>query len=110
MSDDDTREQGVEFGEFEETMEEIDYPIDNDDLLDQYGEAELELSGEPTTLSSVLEPIQDDDQTYESEDDLETMIMNMVGDDAVGREGYSDRGGSAETEDTDEESDDQESF
>ncbi|MDL5362040.1 hypothetical protein [Halalkalicoccus sp. NIPERK01] len=110
MSDDDSREQGVEFGEFEETMEEIDYPIDNDELLEQYGDAELELSGEPTTLSEVLEPVQDEEQTYESEEDLETMIMNMVGDDAVGREGYSDRGGSAESEGMDEERDGQESF
>lgn len=110
MSDDDSREQGVEFGEFEQTMEEIDYPIDNEELLEQYGDAELELSGEPTTLSEVLEPVQDDEQTYENEEDLETMIMNMVGDDAVGREGYSDRGGSAESEEVDEERDGQESF
>lgn len=110
MSDDDTREQGVEFGEFEETMGEIDYPIDQSEVLDQYGDAELELSGEPTTLSEVLEPVQDNEQTYESEEDLETMIMNMVGDDAVGREGYSDRGGSAETEEVDEGGDEQESF
>lgn len=110
MSDDDSREQGVEFGKFEQTMEEIDYPIDNEELLEQYGDAELELSGEPTTLSEVLEPVQDDEQTYENEEDLETMIMNMVGDDAVGREGYSDRGGSAESEEADEERDGQESF
>ncbi|WP_122087985.1 DUF5789 family protein [Halalkalicoccus subterraneus] len=110
MSDDDSREQGVEFGEFEETMEEIDYPIDNDELLEQHGDDELELSGEPTTLSEVLDPIQDDEQTYETEEDLETMVMNMVGDDAVGREGYSDRGGSAESENMEEERDEQESF
>lgn len=110
MSDDDSREQGVEFGEFEETMETLDYPIDHDELLDEHGDAELELSGEPTTLAEVLDPVQDDAQTYENEEDLETMIMNMVGDDAVGREGYSDRGGSAETEEADEERDEQESF
>jgi hypothetical protein len=110
MSDDDSREQGVEFGEFEETMESLDYPIDHDELLDEHGDDELELSGETTTLSEVLEPVQDDDQTYETEEDLETMIMNMVGDDAVGREGYSDRGGSAESEGMDEGRDEQESF
>ena len=92
MSEDDTREQGVEFGEFEGTMESLDYPIDNDELLDQHGDAELELPNGTATLSEVLDPLQDDEQTYESEEDLETMILNMVGDDAVGREGYSDRG------------------
>lgn len=106
MSDDDTREQGVEFGEFEETMENLDYPIDNDELLDQHGDAELELPDGTATLSEVLDPLQDDEQTYESEEDLETMIMNMVGDDAVGREGYSDRGDEAQQAEDDE----QESF
>jgi hypothetical protein len=104
MSEDDTREQGVEFGEFEETMETLDYPIDNDELLDQHGNAELELPEGTTTLSAVLEPIQDDEQTYENEDDLETMIMNMVGDDAVGREGYSDRGDEPQEGDDNQES------
>lgn len=110
MDDDESREQGVEFGEFEETMEEIDYPIDNDELIEQHGDEELELSGESTTLEEVLAPLQDNDQTYEDAGDLETMVMNMVGDDAVGREGYSDRGGSAESEDMEEERSDQESF
>ncbi|MCL7417924.1 MAG: hypothetical protein M8354_08815, partial [Halalkalicoccus sp.] len=70
MSDDDSREQGVEFGEFEETMESLDYPIDHDELLDEHGDAELELSGESTTLAEVLDPVQDDEQTYETEEDL----------------------------------------
>ncbi len=104
MSDDDTREQGVEFGEFEETMENLDYPIDNDELLDQHGDAELELPDGTATLSEVLDPLQDDEQTYESEEDLETMIMNMVGDDAVGREGYSDRGDEPQEGDDEQES------
>ncbi|WP_336362685.1 DUF5789 family protein [Halalkalicoccus salilacus] len=105
MDDDESREQGVEFGEFEETMEEIDYPIDHDELVEQHGDAELELSGETTTLEEVLSPLEDNDQTYQDAGSLETMVMNMVSDEAIGREGYSDRGDEAQgAEDAEQES------
>ncbi|MFC6905068.1 DUF5789 family protein [Halalkalicoccus tibetensis] len=104
MGEDESREQGVEFGEFEETMEEeIDYPIDNDDLIEQYGDAEFQLSEETTTLEEILAPLQDNDQTYQDAGDLETMIMNFVGDEAIGRKNYSDRTPPAAGEDRQEE-------
>lgn len=106
LSEDETREQGVEFGEFEGTMEEIDYPVDHDDLVEQYGNEELELPDGDTTVEEILAPLQDEEQTYQDADELETMVMNMVGDDAIGREGYSDRGDEAQQA----EDDDQESF
>lgn len=106
MDGDETREQGVEFGEFEKTMEEIDYPIDHEEVVEQHGDAELGLPDGETTLEEVLAPLEDDQQTYEDAGELETMIMNMVGDDAVGREGYSDRGDEAQQAEEDE----QESF
>jgi hypothetical protein len=102
MSEDDTREQGIEFGEFEGTMEEIDYPIDHEELVEQHGDAELELPDGETTLEEILAPLEDDQQTYQDADELETMIMNMVGDDAVGREGYSDRGDEEQMAEDDE--------
>jgi hypothetical protein len=105
MSDqNENREQGVEFGEFGETMETLDYPVGHDELIADHGDAELELPNGATSLSSVLEPLQDEDQTYRDADELETMILNMVGDDAVGREGYSDRGVSNESNRDDEDS------
>lgn len=102
MSENDSREQGVEFGEFEGTMEEIDYPVDNDELLDQYGDEQLELPDGTATLSEVLEGA--GEQTYEDEGELETMIMNMVGDEAVGRQQYSDRGDEPQEGDDEQES------
>ena len=88
---DETRQQGVEFGEFGDEMESLSYPIDNDELLAEHGDAELELQNDTTTLDAVLGPLRDDDQTYHDAEELETMIMNMVGDDAIGRKNYSDR-------------------
>lgn len=106
MDGDESREQGVEFGGFEDTMEEeIDYPIDNDELIEQYGDAEFQMSEETTTLEEILSPLEEQDQTqtYEDAGDLETMIMNMVGDEAIGRKNYSDRTPPATGEDRDEE-------
>ncbi|HET7323343.1 MAG TPA: DUF5789 family protein [Halococcus sp.] len=87
----DTRQQGIEFGEFGETMDSLEYPIDHADLIEQHGDAELELPNGTSTLAEVLEPLQDEDQTYQDRDELETMILNMVGDEAIGRKNYSDR-------------------
>ena len=104
MDGDDSREQGVEFGGFEETMEdEIDYPIDHDELIEQHGDAEFQVSEETTTLEEILSPLEDNDQTYQDAGSLETMIMNMVGDEAIGRKNYSDRTPPAAGEDQQEE-------
>jgi hypothetical protein len=95
---DETREQGVEFGEFEETMESMDYPVDHETVIERHGDTELELPNGTTTVAAVLDPLQDQEQTYQDADELRLMIKNMVGDDAVGREGQSDRGASTETD------------
>jgi hypothetical protein len=95
----DTREQGVEFGELEETMVALDYPIDHDELIEQYGDIEIGAPGGTSTLAEMLEPLQDQEQTYHDANELETMIKNMVSEDAIGREGYSDRGTSADQDD-----------
>lgn len=103
MDEGESRELGVEFGEFEDTIDEIDYPIDHDELIEQYGDAEFELSEETTTLEEILAPLQDNEQTYQDAGSLETMIMNFVGDEAIGRKNYSDRTPPAAGEDRQEE-------
>lgn len=102
--EDDTRQQGVEFGEFGDQMDALEYPIDHETLVDNYGDAEIGLPDGSTHLAELLAPLQDDGQTYQDAEELETMILNMVGDDAVGREGYSDRGTSTEPDSGDDQS------
>lgn len=87
----DTRQQGIEFGEFGETMDSLGYPIGHDELIDEHGNTELELSNGTSSLAEVLEPLQDQEQIYRDAEELETMILNMVGDEAIGRKNYSDR-------------------
>ena len=90
MSDnDESRQLGVELGDLEDELDELDYPVDNDELLESHGNAELELPDGTTTLEEVLGSMED--QTYQDAEEVEAMIMNMVGDEAIGRKGYSDR-------------------
>ncbi|MFC6771014.1 DUF5789 family protein [Halorubrum pallidum] len=98
----DSREQGVEFGSLADELEDEEYPIDKAALLERYGDRELELEGNTTTLRTVLES--QGETTYESADDVRRSVIGMVSDEAIGRQNYSDRGGSTESEEGTEES------
>ncbi|WP_418285274.1 DUF5789 family protein [Halorubrum sp. DTA46] len=99
---DDSREQGVELGPLADELEDEEYPIDLEELLERYGDHELGLGDDTATLQTVLEP--QEDATFESADDVRQSIIGMVSDDAIGRKNYSDRGGSAGDEEDTEES------
>lgn len=87
---DDGREQGVELGDLAEDLESLSYPVEKETLLSEYGDRELELPDGSETLAEVLEPLQMDE--FESVEDVRQSIFNMVGSEAVGRQGYTDRG------------------
>lgn len=94
--EDDAREHGIEFGDIEDELESMNYPVDNETVIERHGDAEIGLPDGSTSLEEILEPLQDEDQTYQNTDEVTTMVKNMVDADAVGREGYSDRGPSTE--------------
>lgn len=98
----ESREQGVEFGDLREALETHDYPTTQQELIEEYGDETLDLPDGGETLSSVLaerEMAEDDGNIeYESADEVYQDILNMVGDRAVGRTDYSDRGGSLQDE------------
>lgn len=93
MSNDsvESREMGIEFGSLAGELEDESYPLTHDELLDRYGGSELELGDKTTVLRDVLGP--ENEQEYEDAEAVRQAIFSMVGDDAIGREGYSDRGG-----------------
>ena len=97
LSNGDERDGGVGFGSLGETLDAIDYPITNEELLAAHGDDRLELTDETVTLREVLGPV--DGETYESAEAVRETIMTMVGDEAIGRKGYSDRGGESPGED-----------
>jgi hypothetical protein len=85
----DNREQGVELGSLADDLDSLEYPVEQDELLEEYGDEEIGIGEESATLEELLEPLNEDE--YRSADDVEQAIMNMVGDDAIGRKNYSDR-------------------
>lgn len=94
----ETREQGVDFGDLHGELENHDYPTTQEALLAEYGDRELDLADGSESLESVLEErevaAEADTIEYESAAEVHQAVLNMVGDRAVGRTDYSDRGGS----------------
>ena len=97
---DDDREMGVDFGDLNDDLESESYPIDKEALLEEYGDRTIELPDDEVTLESVLDPLNIDE--FDSAGDVRSWVNNMVGDEAVGRKGYSDRGTGEQAEETDE--------
>ena len=87
---------GVDFGSLYEELSGMAYPVERKRLLAEHGESELETADGPQTLQSILGAQEQatDTHEYESADAVQQAVLNMVGSGAVGREEYSDRGGS----------------
>ena len=98
----DTRDEGVEFGSLAKELEDEEYPIGKDELLETYGDEEIVLQDDTQTLREILGPLGQDE--FESADDVHQSVMNMVGDEAVGRKNYSDRGDTPDVEREEEDS------
>lgn len=100
----DSREMGIDFGALEDELQSHEYPVTREELLDEYGEYEIETSGGSETLQSILgaqEMGAEENETeeYESVDEVHQAVLNMIGSEAVGRKNYSDRGGVSDEED-----------
>jgi len=110
----ESRKQGVEFGGLKEEIRDHDYPTTQTQLLKEYGDCELDLAEGTETLRSALAERElseeQDDIEYESPDAVHQAVLNMVGDQAVGRTDYSDRGGSLQDEVTEGESESDQSL
>lgn len=104
--EDDDRDHGIEFGDLEDEMDRVDYPIANDEFVERFGDRRIGVPDGEVTVAETLGPL--GETTHESPDDVHDAILNMVGEEAVGREDYSDRGPAKHDEPPDEE--EQESF
>lgn len=88
----DNRESGIEFGPFADDLEDASYPMTKDELLDRFGDRSLGEADGATTVANVLGDTGDDE--FRDAEEVRQSIMNMIGDDAVGRKDYTDRGSS----------------
>jgi hypothetical protein len=93
MTDDESgRVQGVDFSTIDSVLDDVSYPITSEEFVDQYGDQEIDRTNAgPIAVGELLEGT--GDQTFASAEEVRQMILNMMPEDSVGREGYSDRGG-----------------
>jgi hypothetical protein len=87
----DHREIGVEFGDLADALESHEYPVTGDELVAAHGGATIRLQNEDRTFEDVIAPVAE--QTFEDPEEVRQTVFNMVGEEAVGRQRYSDRGG-----------------
>ncbi|MFP9192303.1 DUF5789 family protein [Natronosalvus vescus] len=73
-------------GEFIDTHE---YPATTEELINAYGEEDLELANGSERLADVLSRLQN--ETFESPDDARLAVYSAMSNEVVGRVGYSDR-------------------
>lgn len=98
----DNRDVGIGFGDLQEDIEAEGYPIPAEELLSRFGDRRLEHANGSVTLRELL--AEGSKGTYESADDVHQAVLNMVGDYAEGRKGYTDREPNARSEDFEQQS------
>ncbi|WP_227380453.1 DUF5789 family protein [Haladaptatus halobius] len=80
MSDDrssvEERAQDGELGEFDETLEEQDYPMTVDELIAAYGDYEVESPGGTQSIEEVLNSV--DEKTYDSASEVRNDVLNQL--------------------------------
>lgn len=99
----DSHEQGVEFGTLRADLESESYPLTQEELLDRYGESTIEFESGSSTLREILNP--QNERTFEDIEGVRQAVFSMVDEEAIGRDGYSDRGGSNPADPAPEETD-----
>lgn len=88
----DNRESGIDFGALADDLDEASYPMTKAEVLDRFGDRHLEEADGATTLRDVLAASGDDE--YRNAEAVRQAIMNLIGDQAIGRKDYTDRGAS----------------
>lgn len=92
------REMGVDFTEIDPLLQDLSYPITATELIEEYGDREFErTNADPITIEELFGPMGED--TFEDAEEVRQMALNQMPRDSVGRDRYSDRG---TTNDTDE--------
>jgi len=93
----DDRDVGLEFGDLEEDLQTESFPLSKNELLDAYGDRAIHTENGDETIREILGQV--GEETFDGPDEVHQTILTMVGEEAVGRTEYSDRGTSAGQED-----------
>lgn len=68
---------GEQLGDLDEALESHDYPTTTAELVEAYGDYELETQGGERPLEDVLPST--DDQTYDSAEDVRRRVLGLIG-------------------------------
>ena len=69
-------EPGRQLGDLDEALENHDYPTTTDELIEAYGDREVESQGGSKSIDELLSPI--DDETYDSTDEVRNRIQRLL--------------------------------
>lgn len=84
-----SRQHGVELGELNRLLRSHSYPATTGELLDAYGDVEIQLENGSQSFADVLGPFPG--ESFASADAVRVAVFTLVDEQAVGRKGYSDR-------------------
>lgn len=105
-SEETDREEGVDFTEINDVLEDLSYPVEKDEFVSEYGDRTIErTNAEPISVQELFEGTGGD--TFDSEEGVRQAILNLMPRDSVGRQRYSDRAGETPEEGQPESGDDQ---
>lgn len=101
-SEETDRDQGVDFGGVDQLLADLDYPVSKSAFVDEHGDREIgRTNSEDITVSKLFKGTGED--SFESSEEVRQSILNLMPGDSVGRQRYSDRGGSTPAEATEDE-------
>ena len=81
----------------DESFETHTFPTTTAEFVEEHGELELELPNGASTLGEVFECLPNEE--FETEEDARLAVYSALGEEAIGRKGYSDRDATAPGED-----------
>lgn len=67
---------GERLGDLDDELEDHDYPATTDELIEAYGDYEVETQGGWKSIDDVFESV--DDETYASADDVRSRIQGLI--------------------------------
>jgi hypothetical protein len=98
------REEGVDFTEINGALDDIDYPITTAEFVDEYGSHTIErTNADSIPVRGLFDGTGPD--TFESPDDVQQSLLNLMPGESVGRQRYSDRGGATPGDGSEQEDD-----
>lgn len=83
------RVAGVDFGDLDDALAGHDFPATCRELIESCGDERIEHQRGGERFGDLMEPLSG--ETFDSPGAVHQAVLGVIGEEAVGREGYSDR-------------------